>query len=128
MLKLLAVYILTGNPHIGILGTPIGTLICYMMISVLNLISIRQLIPQTPAIVRNLVRSLLAALVMGVFVWGVWFFMKHLGISSSLLLCALPIVVGVVVYFVAAVILRAITREDCLLLPKGEKIARLLHL
>ena len=128
VLKLLAVYILTGNPHIGILGTPIGTLICYMMISVLNLISIRQLIPQTPAIVRNLVRSLLAALVMGVFVWGVWFFMKHLGISSSLLLCALPIVVGVVVYFVAAVILRAITREDCLLLPKGEKIARLLHL
>jgi hypothetical protein len=29
---------------------------------------------------------------------------------------------------VAAIALKAITREDCLLLPKGEKIARLLHL
>ena len=94
----------------------------------LNLISIRQLIPQTPAIVRNLVRSLLAALVMGVFAWGTWFGMKHLGISSRLLLCAAPIAVGVVVYFVAAVAMKAITREDCLLLPKGEKIARVLHL
>ena len=128
VLKLLAVYILTGNPHIGILGTPIGTLICYIMISLLNLISIRQLIPQTPAIVRNLVRSLLAALVMGVFVWLSWFGMKRLGISSSLLLCGAPIVVGVLVYFVAAVALKAITREDCLLLPKGAKIAKLLHL
>lgn len=128
VLKLLAVYILTGNPHIGILGTPIGTLICYFMISVLNLVSIRQLIPQTPAIVRNLVRSLLAALVMGIFVWGAWFGMKHLGISSRLLLCAAPIAAGVVVYFVAAVAMKAITREDCLLLPKGDKIAKVLHL
>ena len=128
VLKLLAVYILTGNPHIGILGTPIGTLICYFMISVLNLVSIRQLIPQTPAIVRNLVRSLLAALVMGIFVWGACFGMKHLGISSRLLLCAAPIAAGVVVYFVAAVAMKAITREDCLLLPKGDKIAKVLHL
>ena len=128
VLKLLAVYILTGNPHIGILGTPIGTLICYFMISVLNLVSIRQLIPQTPAIVRNLVRSLLAALVMAIFVWGAWFGMKHLGISSRLLLCAAPIAAGVVVYFVAAVAMKAITREDCLLLPKGDKIAKVLHL
>ena len=36
--------------------------------------------------------------------------------------------VGVVVYCVAAVLLKAITREDCLLLPKGAKIAKLLHL
>ena len=128
LLKLLAVYILTGNPNIGILGTPIGTLVCYAMISVLNLISLRQLIPHTPAIVRNLIRSFLAACVMGVFCWGVWFGMKHLGISSRLLLCGLPIAAGVLVYFVAAISMKAITREDCLLLPKGEKIARLLHL
>ena len=47
---------------------------------------------------------------------------------SRLIACAVPIAVGVVVYVIAAVKLRAITREDCLLLPKGEKIANLLHL
>ena len=36
-----------------------------------------------------------------------------------LLGCALPILVGVAVYVVAAVKLKAITRQDCLLLPKG---------
>ena len=36
--------------------------------------------------------------------------------------------VGAVVYFVCVVLMKSITREDCLLLPKGEKIAKLLRL
>ena len=36
--------------------------------------------------------------------------------------------VAVVVYAVSAVWLKSITREDCLLLPKGQKIAKLLKL
>ena len=42
--------------------------------------------------------------------------------------CGAPIAVGVVVYVIAVIKLKAITREDCLLLPKGEKIAKFLHL
>lgn len=128
LLKLLAVYILTGNPNIGIVGTPVGTLLCYAMISVLNLISIRSLIHDTPAIVRNLIRSALAAAGMGGVVYAVYYLFTRIGVGSSLILCAVPIVAGVVVYLIAAVVLKAITREDCLLLPKGEKIANLLHL
>ena len=127
-LKLAAVYILTGNPSIGILGTPIGTLLCYLCICVLNLYSIRTLLPQAPAIVKNLVRPFLSALLMGLLTWLTWFALKHLGISSRLILCAAPILVGVVVYVIAAVKLKVVTREDCLLLPKGEKIAKLLGL
>ena len=44
------------------------------------------------------------------------------------MLCALPVIIGVCVYAVTAVKLKAITRADCLLLPKGEKIAKLLKL
>ena len=39
-----------------------------------------------------------------------------------------PIAVGVVAYVIAAVKIKVVTREDCLLLPKGEKIAKLLKL
>jgi hypothetical protein len=35
---------------------------------------------------------------------------------------------GVVVYFVMVFAIRAITREDMLLLPKGEKLANMLRL
>ena len=38
------------------------------------------------------------------------------------------VAVAGIVYLVSAVWLKSITREDCLLLPKGEKIAKLLHL
>ena len=128
VLKLAAVYILTGNPRIGILGTPVGTLMCYVCICALNLISIRMLLTEPPALLRNLIRSFLAAAVMGLFTRLAWTGLKAIGIGSRLLLCAVPIAVGAAVYLLLAVKLKAITREDCLLLPKGEKIAKMLRL
>ena len=128
ILRLIVVYILTGNPDIGIVGTPIGAMVCFLCITVLNLISMRRCMPDAPAIVKNLARPFLAAAIMGVFTYGSWFALKTLGVTSRLVLCALPVMVGVAVYAVAAVGLKVITRDDCMLLPKGEKIAKLLHL
>ena len=128
VLKLAAVYILTGNPNIGIVGTPIGTLLCYLSICVLNILSIKKLLPQAPRLVSNLLRPFLAAAIMGVITYAAWFGLKYIGIGSRLILCGAPILVGVVVYVLAAVKIKVVTREDCLLLPKGEKIAKLLKL
>ncbi len=128
-LKLAAVFVLTGNPHIGIVGTPIGTLLCCVTICILNLITMRRCIPNCPSILKNLVRSFLAAALMGAATFGAHYVLETvLGITSRLILCGGPILVAVAVYAVAAIGLKAITREDCLLLPKGEKIAKLLHL
>ncbi len=127
-IKLGAVLILTRNPHIGIVGTPIGSLLCYISITVLNLITMKIVLKDSPAIVKNMIRGLLAAAIMGLVTYGCWYGLKILGITSRILLCGAPIAVGGVVYVVLAVVLRAITREDCLLLPKGEKIAKILHL
>ena len=133
VLKLAAVYILTGNPYIGIVGTPVGTLLCYAVIAVLNLYSMGKLLKDPPAVVKNLSRPFLAAAVMGLFVWAAMAALTALGITGQgvigrVILCAVPIALGMVVYLVAAVKLRAVTREDCLLLPKGEKIVKLLKL
>jgi stage V sporulation protein B len=128
--KLGAVFLLTRNPHIGILGTPIGSLLCYLCITVLNLFTMRRVLRDPPAIVKHMLRAFLAAALMGGCAFGAW---KGLQFAfgenfSRLLSCAVPVMVGVVVYVIAAVKFRAITRSDCLLLPKGEKIANLLHL
>ena len=130
IIKLIAVFILTGNPNIGILGTPIGSLLCYVSITVLNLVTMARVLPQAPAIVSNMGRSLLAAGIMGAVVYGAWYGLTALlgPDVSRIIACGLPIAIGVAVYAVAAVKLKAITREDCLLLPKGAKIAKLLHL
>ena len=128
LLKLAAVYILTGNPYIHILGTPIGTLICYICICALNIWSIRRLLADPPALLKNLVRPFLAALIMGILTWLSWYGLKQLGMDSRLILCGAPIAVGVVVYCLMVVKLKVLTRADCMLLPKGEKIAKLLKL
>jgi len=130
ILKLAVIFILTGNPHIGILGTPIGTLVCYICITALNLISMRKVFANPPAILKSILRAVIAAAIMGAAVFGVrQGLLLLLGDGMSrLIACAVPILVGVVVYAIAVVKLKAITREDCLLLPKGEKIAKLLHL
>jgi stage V sporulation protein B len=128
--KLAVVYILAGNPALGILGVPIGTIGCYLCIGILNLISIRKLVPQKPALLKNLLRPLLPAVLMGVAVYfsyqGLLLFLGP--DTSRVILCGGPIAVGVVVYFAGVVLFKAITREDCQLLPKGEQIAKLLHL
>ena len=126
--KLIAVFILTGNPLFGILGTPIGSLLCYLAITVLNLIAMRRVLPQPPAVLRNIGKSLLAAAVMGAAVYGTWRgLIALLGEDMSrIIACGVPIMVGVAVYLLAALKLKAITRSDCLLLPKGDKIAKLL--
>ena len=128
--KLAAIFILTGNPAIGILGTPVGSLLCYLCITVLNLFCMKKVLPQAPAIMRNVLRSLVCAAIMGVAAYGTWRgIVAVLGEGvSRVIACGVPIMVGAAVYVVLAVKFKAITREDCLLLPKGEKIANLLHL
>ena len=129
VVKLAVVYVLVGNPAIGILGAPMGVVLCYLAICVLNIIALYRTVPNRPALISNLLRPTLPALLMGAAVYGCYFAMTELlQIHSNLLLCALPILVGVAVYFVLVVIFKSITREDCLLLPKGDTIARLLRL
>ncbi len=128
--KLAVVYILVGNPAIGILGAPVGAALCYVAIAVLNLVSIRKLVPQKPALLKNLLKPALPAAIMGLAVYGCyWALIQLLGADGSrVLLCGVPVAVGVAVYFCAVVIFKSITREDCQLLPKGDKIAKLFHL
>ena len=127
--KLAVVYILVGNPAIGILGAPIGAALCYAAIAVMNLVAIARVVPQKPALLKNLLRPVLPAVLMGGAVYGVYWVMTGLlQISSRVLLCGVPILVGVVVYFVCVVLFKSVTGEDLRLLPKGDKLAKLLKL
>jgi stage V sporulation protein B len=129
VVKLIAVYFLAGNPAIGILGVPIGTILCYVSIAAMNLISIRRYVPQKPAILKNILRPFVPVATMGVAVYGILWVLKNvLHITSRIILCGAPIAVGAAIYLVMVVITKTITKEDCALLPKGDKIAKLLHL
>ena len=82
--------------------------------------------------IRNMARPFLSGAIMAACVFGAYFGLGRVFTLDSTLgklaLVGAPILVGVVVYVICVIKLKAITREDCLLLPKGEKIAKLLHL
>ena len=131
-MKLIIIYILTGNPSININAVPFATVLCYLLITILNLLAMKRVIKQPPKMVRNMLRPALSALIMAAAVYAVYYPLSRVFSLNStlgqLILCAVPILVGVVVYVLCVIKLKAITREDCLLLPKGEKIAKMLRL
>ena len=130
IIRMILVYSLVGNPKLGLLGVPIGATIGYLLILVLDLWAIRRKIPQKPQMLRNVLRPGIPALIMGVVVFFCYQgLVAVLGIDGSrVILAGVPIAVGALVYLVCVVLLKSITREDCLLLPKGAKIAKLLRL
>ena len=128
--KLAVVYILVGNPKLHILGAPIGAALCYAAIGIMNLIAIAKVVPQKPALLKNLLRPLLPVTVMGIVVYLCSFGLtKVLGADGSrVILCGVPVAVGGLTYLVAVAKFKSITAQDCALLPKGEKIAKFLKL
>lgn len=132
ILKLVMVYFLSGNVSINIVGAPIATFCCYLCITVLNLFAMSRVIQDPPHMIRNILKPLLSALAMSAVVYGLYLAVGQVFTLDSsigkLMLCLVPIGAGAVVYGICVVKLKAITKEDCLLLPKGEKIANFLHL
>ena len=110
----------------GIIGAPVGTLSCYVIVALLELAIIKRVIPAAPNYGRVFAKPAIAAAVMGLAVWAVYGLLsRFLGNSLSTLGA---IGVGVVVYAVLVVGLRAISREDLALMPKGDKITKFLRL
>lgn len=123
--KLLANFVLIAIPGIELRGAAIGTVLCYAIISILNLIYLAKFIGFKPNIGTYL-RPIIATLVMGVVAFFVNLAVCKL--LGTLLALILSIGVGAASYAVVLLVIGGITREDALLLPKGEKIANLLRL
>ncbi len=127
IIKIIVNYILVGQPNLNIVGAPIGTFICYISITALDLIAMKRHISARPAIFKNIIRPGLASAIMGAATFMVYRVLSN-AISSWKLTCLLSLAFAVVLYAVLVVFLRCLTYEDCMLLPKGEKIAKILRI
>ena len=134
-LKIVTNYHVVVQPGIGIYGAPMGNILCFGLCLALDLVVIARVIPKRPAYLPIFVKPLLASLVMGGAAWAVNGLLTRLlshGGELSRMGCALTVFlsigVAMVVYMVLVVALRIISRDDLALMPKGDKIARLLRL
>ena len=127
VVKVVVNYILVAIPSLNIIGAAIGTIVCYVTITVLDLIAMRRSVTTPPAIFRNVIRPAAAAGIMGAATFFAAALLRSFT-DSNTVVCLGALIAAVVVYVIFVVVLRCITYEDCMLLPKGEKIAKILHI
>lgn len=125
-------YVLVGDPDINIYGAPIGTLCCYFAMCAMNYVFMCRSLDKAPSLGRVLGRPLLATAIMAVVAYGAYTLcaavLAPVGRLSIAVDLGVAIVLAVIAYAIFAIKLRAITAEDMSLIPKGDKIARLLRM
>ena len=126
VIKVIINFILVGISSLNIVGAAIGTLICYLCIIVLNVIAMVRKRTVNPRSFLGLGKPLLAGLLMGAVAYMANGFLS-VYLSSSLG-CLVSIALAAVVYVILVFVLKIITYDDCMLLPAGEKIAKILRI
>lgn len=150
-MKLVVGYVLIGNPDIGIRGGAISTVACFWIIALLDMFIIRRTLPRSLSLARVFVKPVGAAAAMGASAWAVNGLVSKALLALKLFVTEtqelLPdgaaavelsrtgvalsvfaaIGVAVVVYFGLIIFTRAISKDDLALIPKGEKLARILR-
>lgn len=122
--------LLVGNSAININGAPIGTLLCYLTVVTLNMIALKRVAGLKFEMVALVIKPVVCALVMGA---AAMFFYKTiysvLGAGMLKMAVALGLSIGFagIIYLIMIITLRAVKKEDILLLPKGEMLAQKLH-
>lgn len=128
IVKIAVNYSLVGNPDIRINGAPVGTLACFAVIVGLEFFIIHRVVPAPPRFFRAIFKPFVASAVMAASAWATHGLLANvLGLGNSLSTIG-AIGVGGVIYLVLVLSLRVISKEDLSLMPKGDKIARILRI
>lgn len=128
VVKVVVNFILVGNPNIRINGAPVGTLTCFIVISALEIFIIRRSIPAPPSFLRAFLKPFVPSVIMAAAAWATYGLLTNFLHMGNSLATIGGIGVGVVVYLALVLALRVLSREDLELMPKGDKIAKILHI
>jgi len=130
IIKVISNYILVGIPEINVQGGSIGTLLCYtfvIIVSIYVLIKETKIVPDFKLVV---IRPLIAAVICALAALLSYRLMQPLLPDTrytALIITVVCVIAACVVYSVFLLLLRAITKNDIMMLPKGNKIVTILE-
>ena len=118
--KIIINLILVSRPEINIYGAPVGTTLCYMTVVILNIIALKRVSGVKFGFSGFIVKPAIIGAV--TFVSAVLTYnLISSSLGETLSLCA-SIGVAAVLYLVSVLLIKALTKSEILLLPKGEVI------
>ena len=123
--KIVLNYTLVGIPEINVMGAGTGTLVCYFLITFLSLYFLVRETGVMPNLLAIFVKPLLAS---GISVGAAWILQKTaVRFIPEDFATLLAILFAAFFYLVCVLWFRAVSRRDILMLPKGQKIVKILE-
>ncbi len=116
--KLVTNYILIR--HIGMIATPISTFLCYLTVTCINFAFIAKYADIIPNIKRVFLKPFICGILCAASAIGSY--MLYFGFMSATLATVSAIITAGGIYVILLFLIKAITADDIMLLPKGEKI------
>lgn len=132
--KVIANYIFIGIPRFNINGAVFGTVICYTIIVIYNYIALVRTTKVRVNLMSVFVKPLICSVLCGVAAYTSYGLFSNIlpdwsrGALSvtNIVACAVAIVFAVLVYGISMLLVGGIAKDDINMLPKGEKIAKML--
>lgn len=121
VVKAVTTYVLVGMPSLNVKGAAISTGLTYLTAATLDFIFVKKITKTKFDAVQTIFKPGICAAVMGVAAYLGYLLFE--GIVGVKLATVVAIGIGAAVYLVALIVTKAVTREDLIMLPKGEKIA-----
>lgn len=125
VIKIILNYTLVGIPEINIQGASVGTLVCYIFVTAVGLCILCRETKIIPNFYNILIKPMCSAVICILLSYG--FYRLMLLVSSSKWVILVVIVFAVIVYAITLLITRAITKDDLLRMPMGNKIVKVLE-
>lgn len=151
VVKIVSNFVLVASPTLNICGAPISTILCYLTISVLNIVSVMKIMKPELSLWHSIIKPVLASIIMGVGAFASYQFVAGFlgartihnlfeflpqtapftpvsGGERMNIIIALGVAIFVAVSIYAALIFafKLLKREDFEMMPKGEAIVKIL--
>lgn len=135
VVKIILDIVLVSNPKYNIKGAIVGTLLCYVIIVVVNLTVLLKISKVKLNFVSVFFKPLASAALSSVVGYMAYHGIEHLfpasdystRINGSTISCIISVVIIAVVYLISMLLIRGLSSDDIKMLPKGEKIAKMLE-
>lgn len=123
--KLVVTYTLAGIPWLNVKGAALGTVTAYTLATILNFIAVKKYTKVKFEFVQFALKPIISVGIMGVVVYLAYSLVYP--ILGNTLSTAISIAVGGTIYGLMLLITGTIVEEDFALLPKGDKLAKVLR-
>lgn len=133
--KIICNFVLVGNPEINVYGAVVGTVLFYVVIVVCNFTSLLRISKVKIHWKSVFVKPFICALLCGVTAFAANGLLTRIfpaDTSESIfnmgtISAVISIGLAAVVYAISLLLIKGIVKEDIIVLPKGEKIAKVLE-